>query len=138
MWQCDVGVSWRTQWISLLIHGVLILIILMSPWPEDYILFWLMLLVLVVFEWTRSQKRIASRKGELRLLPKNRLEWHGEEWLIRKKPWLTRWGFWLPVQHIDGKKSARIWLASDALSEAHWHELRQKLLYPSAAADEYE
>ncbi len=137
-WRCDVRVSWRTQLVSLLTHGVLILLILISPWPEGYGPIWLVLLTLVVFECIRSQKRIASRHGELRLLAERRIEWHGQEWLMLKKPWMPGFGILLSLQQIDGKKRRRLWLASDALGKAEWRYLRQRLLYPHAAADEEE
>jgi toxin CptA len=137
-WRCDVRVSWRTQLISLLTHGALILLILISPWPEGYGPIWLVLLTLVVFECIRSQKRIASRQGELRLLAERRIEWHGQEWLMLKKPWMPGFGILLSLQQINGKKRRRLWLASDALGKAEWRQLRQQLLYPQSAAAEDE
>jgi toxin CptA len=44
------------------------------------------LLTLVVFECIRSQKRIASRQGELRLLENQRVGWQGQEWQLVKQP----------------------------------------------------
>ncbi|MDN5987617.1 MAG: protein YgfX, partial [Hafniaceae bacterium] len=34
-WRCDVRVSWRTQLLLLVTHGILILLILLAPWPEN-------------------------------------------------------------------------------------------------------
>ncbi|WP_025122080.1 MULTISPECIES: protein YgfX [unclassified Serratia (in: enterobacteria)] len=135
-WRCDVRVSWRTQLVSLLTHGLLILLILIAPWPEGYGLIWLVLLTLVVFECIRSQKRIASRQGELRLLAERRIEWHGQEWLMVKKPWMPGFGIILSLQQINGKKRQRLWLASDAMSKADWRQLRQRLLFVQPATDE--
>ncbi|BFO11679.1 hypothetical protein GGER_41890 [Serratia rubidaea] len=69
-WRCDVRISWRTQLVSLLAHGALILLILISPWPESYDPIWLLLLTLVVFECIRSQTRIASRQGSCACFPR--------------------------------------------------------------------
>ncbi|GBU14177.1 hypothetical protein AwEntero_27780 [Enterobacterales bacterium] len=33
LWQCDLRVSWRSQLISLGIHGGIMLVILLAPWP---------------------------------------------------------------------------------------------------------
>lgn len=137
-WRCDVRVSWRTQLVSLLTHGVLILVILISPWPEGYGLIWLTLLTLVVFECIRSQKRIASRQGELRLLAEDRIEWHDHVWRLSKKPWMPGFGILLSLQQVNGKKRHRLWLASDALSKAEWRHLRQHLLYQYAIVNEEE
>ncbi|PVZ83038.1 hypothetical protein C9426_27720 [Serratia sp. S1B] len=136
LWRCDVRVSWRTQCLSLLMHGTLILLILISPWPVNYSVIWLVLLTLVVFECIRSQKRIASRQGELRLLAERRIEWQGQEWLIVKKAWMLRLGVLLSLQQVNGKKRCKLWLASDALSHAEWRHLYQQLLYPQVTFDE--
>ncbi|KEY59284.1 toxin CptA [Serratia sp. DD3] len=117
-------------------HGALILLILISPWPVNYSLIWLVLVTLVVFECIRSQKRIASRKGELRLLAERRIEWQGEEWLIVKKAWMLRFGVLLSLQQANGKKRCKLWLASDALSHGEWRHLYQQLLYPQVTFDE--
>jgi toxin CptA len=129
-WRCDVRISWRTQLLSLLTHGALILLILISPWPEGYGPIWLVLLTLVVFECIRSQKRIASRQGELHLLANQRVGWHGQEWQLVKQPWMPRYGILLTLQPAQGKKRRRLWLASDSMAKADWRHLRQALLYP--------
>ncbi|RDL23593.1 protein YgfX [Serratia fonticola] len=136
LWRCDVRVSWRTQLVSLLTHGLLILLILIAPWPEGYGPIWLVLLTLVVFECIRSQKRIASRQGELRLLAERRIEWHGREWLMVNKPWMPGFGILLSLQQVDGKKRHRLWLASDSMSKADWRQLRQRLSFEPSATDE--
>nr|WP_232103469.1 protein YgfX [Serratia liquefaciens] len=111
-------------------HGVLILLILISPWPEGYGPIWLVLLTLVVFECIRSQKRIASRQGELRLLENQRVGWQGQEWQLVKQPWMLRFGILLTLQPMQGKKRRRLWLASDSMAKTEWRHLRQQLLYP--------
>lgn len=70
--------------VFLLTHGVLILLILISPRPEGFGPLWLVLLTLVVFQCIRSQKRIAAVQGELRLLADRRFSWHGREWRLAK------------------------------------------------------
>ncbi|WON77948.1 protein YgfX [Serratia sp. UGAL515B_01] len=134
-WRCDIRVSWRTQLFSLLVHGALILLILLSPWPDVYAPIWLVLMILVVFECIRSQKNISSRQGLLKLLGERRVEWRGREWLMLKNPWMPRFGVLLSLQQVNGKKRCRLWLASDALGNEDWRHLRQRLLYPQSADD---
>jgi toxin CptA len=134
--QCEVRLSWRTQLISLLVHGALMLLILLSPWPVGYAPVWVVLLTLVVFECIRSQKRIAARQGELRWLGERRIEWRGREWMIVKQPWMPSWGILLTLQQINGKKRRRLWLASDALSTEEWCHLQRLLRYPQSGDDE--
>ncbi|VDY38498.1 membrane protein [Salmonella enterica subsp. enterica serovar Daytona] len=68
LWQSDLRVSWRAQWISLLIHGLVAAVILLMPWPLSYTPLWMILLSLVVFDCVRSQRRINTCQGEIKLL----------------------------------------------------------------------
>ncbi|VEA75198.1 membrane protein [Salmonella enterica subsp. arizonae] len=77
LWQSELRVSWRAQWISLLIHGLVAAVILLMPWPLSYTPLWMMLLSLVVFDCVRSQRRINTCQGEIKLLMDGRLRWQG-------------------------------------------------------------
>ena len=90
LWQSDLRVSWRAQWLSLLIHGLVAAVILLMPWPLSYTPLWMVLLSLVVFDCVRSQRRINARQGEIRLLMDGRLRWQGQEWSIVKAPWMIK------------------------------------------------
>ncbi len=68
LWQSDLRISWRAQWFSLLLHGVVAALVLLVPWPLSYTPIWLLLLSLVVFDCVRSQRRIHARRGEIKLL----------------------------------------------------------------------
>ena len=68
LWQSDLRISWRAQWFSLLMHGVVAALVLLMPWPLSYTPLWLILLSLVVFDCVRSQRRIHARQGEIKLL----------------------------------------------------------------------
>ncbi|WP_234013372.1 protein YgfX, partial [Cronobacter dublinensis] len=48
LWHSDLRVSWRSQWLSLLLHGAVAVIILLLPWPLRYLPVWMLLLSLVV------------------------------------------------------------------------------------------
>ena len=97
LWQSDLRVSWRAQWLSLLIHGLVAAVILLMPWPLSYTPLWMVLLSLVVFDCVRSQRRINARQGEIRLLMDGRLRWQGQEWSIVKAPWMIK----LSLIHIS-------------------------------------
>lgn len=68
LWQSDLRVSWRSQWMSLLLHGLVAAFVLLMPWPLSYTPLWLLLLSFVVFDSVRSQRRINARQGEIKLL----------------------------------------------------------------------
>lgn len=64
LWQSDLRISWRAQWFSLLMHGVVAALVLVLPRPLSYTPLWLILLSLVVFDCVRSQRRIHARQGK--------------------------------------------------------------------------
>lgn len=133
LWRCDVHVSWRTQVMFLLGHGALVLAILLAPWPENYSLFWLMLLVAVIFECIRSQRQIGRTRGELQQLAPQVWLWQQREWRLARRPWLCDWGALLILQSTQGTPCRRrLWLAADSMSREAWGELRRTLLGVSA------
>lgn len=125
--QSDLRVSWRAQWLSLLIHGLVAAVILLMPWPLSYTPLWMVLLSLVVFDCVRSQRRINARQGEIRLLMDGRLRWQGQEWSIVKAPWMIKSGMMLRLRSDSGKRQ-HLWLAADSMDEAEWRDLRRILL----------
>ncbi|ROP59713.1 toxin CptA [Enterobacter sp. BIGb0383] len=128
LWQSDLRVSWRSQWLSLLLHGVVAAIILLMPWPLSYTPLWLLLLSLVVFDCVRSQRRINARHGEIKLLMDSRLRWQGKEWAIVGQPWMLRSGMMLRLRGIEEPKRQHLWLASDSMDAREWRDLRRMLL----------
>ncbi|CAM3822674.1 hypothetical protein BS639_14050 [Rouxiella silvae] len=137
LWQCDLRVSWRSQLFSLAVHGILILAILLTPWPPEDWVIWLVLLVIVVSQAIRSQRRISARHGEISLLAQDRLLWRKQEWKIKQPVWMIDSGILLSLKRehtprgwfkaLRGKKN-KLWLASDSMSQEEWRHLRQVLL----------
>jgi len=137
LWQCDLRVSWHSQLISLGIHGAVMLTILLAPWPAGYWPVWMTMLLLVIFECIRSQRRITSRHGEISLLDNQRIIWQQEEWVIRKAVWMLKNGMLLSLQREKRKggllqaiRSSRqkLWLSADSMSQEEWRRLRQLVL----------
>lgn len=131
LWQSDLRVSWRSQWLSLLLHGVVAAIVLLMPWPLSYTPLWLLLLSLVVFDCVRSQRRINARHGEIKLLMDSRLRWQGHEWTIIGQPWMLRSGVMLRLRGVEDAKRQHLWLASDSMDMREWRDLRRMLLATS-------
>lgn len=130
-WCCNVHVSWRTQVIALLGYGALVLTILLAPWPESYGVsaFWLLLLVVVIFECIRSQRRIARNRGELQYSATGEWRWQQREWRLARRPWISDMGVLLLLQSSAGPaRRRRLWLAADSMSQEEWSELRALLL----------
>lgn len=131
-WHAELRVSWRAQWISLLLHGVAILALLLAPWPASYTLVWMLLLTLVVFECVRSQRRIRSREGDIALLEGGQVQWRQKRWHITGRPWMTRQAMLLTLRTPSGDRE-KLWLLRDSMDEEAWRQLRQLLLIPARA-----
>ena len=127
LWQSDLRVSWRAQWLSLLIHGLVAALVLLMPWPLSYTPLWLILLSLVVFDCVRSQRRINTRHGEIKLLMDGRLRWQGQDWTIQGPPWMLKTGMMLRLRADSGKRQ-HLWLAADSMDDAEWRDLRRLML----------
>lgn len=127
LWRCELRVSWAAQWQSLLIHGTVILLLLLIPWPGSYTLVWIMLLTLVLMESIRSQRRILSRVGPIELLSSTQFNWRRRQWFLVAKPWIGRWAIMLPLRSAEGKREW-LWLGIDSMDNAEWRLLRQHLL----------
>lgn len=116
------------QLFSLIVHGLLVLLILLAPWPDGYAVLWLGLVTLVVFGFIRSQRNIKSRHGEILLHSETSLRWQQQEWQIVKRPWVLKNGILLSLRASNGKGQQRLWLASDSMGNDEWRHLRQLLL----------
>jgi toxin CptA len=113
------------------------LMILLAPWPAGYWPVWMTLLLLVLFECIRSQRRITARTGEIVLTDDYRLLWRGHEWQIKQPVWMISHGALLSLRREKLKgglaqamrsRRQRLWLASDSMSQEEWRHLRQILL----------
>ncbi|SLM61816.1 Cytoskeleton Polymerization-inhibiting Toxin. Toxin of CptAB toxin-antitoxin pair (McNeil, 2012). The C-terminal CptA domain binds to and inhibits the polymerization of MreB and FtsZ in vitro [Dickeya aquatica] len=124
------------QLFSLMMHGLLVLMILLAPWPDGYAPLWLGLVTLVVFGFVRSQRVIKSRQGEISLHDENRLHWQQRDWLIVRRPWMLRSGILLSLRAANGKGRQHLWLASDSMGNAEWRRLRQLLQHPALSGAE--
>ncbi|MFG1173479.1 protein YgfX [Erwiniaceae bacterium CAU 1747] len=127
LWRCKLRVSWAAQWQSLLLHGAVILLLLLIPWPGSYTLVWIGLLTLVLMESIRSQRRILSRVGPIELLSSKQFQWRQQQWFLASKPWIGRWAILLPLRTKEGKREW-LWLGADSMENAEWRLLRQQLL----------
>jgi len=132
LWQSDLRVSWRSQWLSLLLHGLVAALILLIPWPLSFTPLWLVLLSLVVFDCVRSQRRINACHGEIKLLIDARLRWQGTDWDISGTPWMMNSGVMLRLRRVADGKRQHLWLAADSMDTREWRELRRMILQQPA------
>ncbi|MCL5499778.1 toxin CptA [Phytobacter palmae] len=132
LWQSDIRVSWRSQWLSLLLHGLMAAFVLLLPWPLSYTPLWLMLLSLVVFDSVRSQRRINACQGEIKLLMDARLRWQGVEWEIVGTPWMLNIGMVLRLRREKDGRRQHLWLAADSMDAQEWRDLRRLISQQSA------
>lgn len=130
LWQSELRVSWRAQWLSLLLHGVVAAVVLLLPWPLNYLPVWLLLLSLVVLDCVRSQRRINARHGVIKLLEDRRLFWQEREWCIQGQPWILRTGMLLRLRDSATSRNHLLWIASDSVEDGEWRELRRLITTP--------
>ncbi|MFB6434892.1 MAG: protein YgfX [Candidatus Malihini olakiniferum] len=116
------------QVFSLLVHVLLLLFILLAPWPDGYAILWLSMMTLVVFGVIRSQHNIKARHGEILLQDAAGLEWQDHRWRIIRRPWVLKNSIFLFLRRSDGKRCHQLWLASDNMDKQEWQYLRQLLL----------
>lgn len=135
LWQSDLRVSWRAQWLSLLVHGLVAILVLLLPWPMSYTLLWMLLLSLVVFDSVRSQRRIHARQGEIKLLMDYRLKWQGKEWEIIGTPWMLRSAMMLRLRQSGKTTGKPLWLSSDSMNAGEWRDLRRLMLQQQASGN---
>lgn len=128
LWQSELRVSWRAQWLSLLLHGVVAGIVLILPWPLNYLPVWLILLSLVVLDCVRSQRRINARHGEIKLLDGRRLSWKNQTWNIVGNPWMFNTGMLVRLRGKSASRTHYLWVAADGMEQSEWRELRRILL----------
>lgn len=129
LWQSELRVSWRAQCLSLLLHGSVVLLLLLAPWPVNYTPLWLLLLILTLLESVRSQRRIRRRCGTLSWQSGRQWYWREQRWQRQAAPWITPWMILLTLRNSGGQRE-RLWLFADAMSAAEWRLLRQRLLMP--------
>ncbi len=132
LWQSDLSVSWRAQWLSLLVHGLLTLLVLLMPWPINYTLVWMLLLLIVVFSCVRSQRRIHACQGTFKLLEDGCVCWKGYKWKMARKPWIIDSGIMLKLTRPGKRGSLHLWLAVDSIDSEEWCDLRRLLLQQQA------
>ncbi|MFC3191616.1 protein YgfX [Pseudocitrobacter faecalis] len=132
LWQSDLRVSWRSQWLSLLLHGLVAAFILLMPWPLSYTPLWLLLLSLVVFDCVRSQRRINSHQGEIKLLMDSRLRWRDQEWEILGQPWVLNSGMMLRLRRLASRRRKHLWIAADSMDAEEWRDLRRIMMQQPA------
>lgn len=127
LWQADLRVSWRAQWLSLALHGVLILIILFLPWPLNYMPLWLLLLFFVLLGFVRSQRRINGLHGEIQLLEDGSVVWLGLFWRLAQRPWMQRSVVLLVLHGSHEQRRTRLWVHADSMEDQQWRDFRRVL-----------
>ena len=126
--QYNLAVSWKTQFILGLIYGLIILAILISPWPDKYWPIWFLLLIFITFEAYITQRKLNKNKGILALLDTQSIMWKDEKWSIQHFPFILSFGMFLTLRSADNNKKYYLWIAADSLEKNQWRVLRHYFL----------
>jgi toxin CptA len=105
--------------LSLLCTGLLLAL----EWPDAWAWGRAPLLLLLLAEGWRNERRLAQRVGCLVLDAQGDWLWRGIRWRAeRKADWLP-WGVLLMLRNQQGKRW-RLWLMHDNLPPGEWRTLR--------------
>jgi len=122
-WQCDLRASRSARalnvTLSLLCSGLLLAL----EWPDAWAWSKAPVLVLLLAECWRNERRLVQRVGHLVLDVKGNWLWRGVRWRAeRKADWLP-YGVLLVLRNQQGKRW-RLWLMHDNLPPGEWRTLR--------------
>jgi len=97
--------------------------LLSLEWPEGWAWGKAPLLILMLLECGRNERRLRQRTGRLGLDEQGDWHWHGKRWqLARQADWLP-FGVLLTLQNQQGTRW-RLWLMMDNLPPYAWRSLR--------------
>nr|WP_244634668.1 protein YgfX [Erwinia persicina] len=119
----------------MLLHGGVMLLLLLAPWPPEASLVKVALLLLTGGECLRSCRRTRRWQGLFVLLNGRRVQWHQAQWQMVSPPWMTRHAVRLSLRDSQGRHE-RLWLFADGMDNSEWRLLRQQLLSKKEWRDE--
>ncbi|WP_047681883.1 MULTISPECIES: protein YgfX [Xenorhabdus] len=133
LWHSELRVSLRTRLFSSGVHGIILLVALLTPWFANSFYVWLLPLIIIsiVASWIRSQRNIMQYQGKLILFCGNKVYWQKERWKMTQPPWLSRYGIMLTLRAFEQAESfrhrpnIRLWVASDSMSVKDWRSFSQ-------------
>lgn len=134
LWHCDLRCSQRTQIFNLLGYSILFFCIILLSWSDFWFL-WIALLIGLLCEIIRNQKRLSALKGQLSLHSDGTAYWQAKNYQLTQKPFILEMGILLYLKEIHSHQQHCLWLANDSMPEKKWRSLRQILLQPSFSWD---
>nr|WP_244633686.1 protein YgfX [Erwinia persicina] len=118
-----------------MLHGGVMLVLLLVPWPASASLAKVALLLLTLRECLRSRRRTRRWQGLFVLLSGQRVQWQQAQWQLVSPPWMTRQAVRLSLRDSQGRHK-RLWLFADGMDNSEWRLLRQQLLSKKEWRDE--
>ncbi|MBK0099094.1 hypothetical protein IBT49_24145 [Erwinia sp. S63] len=121
--QCDVQPSRSARALNVTLYVLVTVWLLSLEWPEGWAWGKVPLLILMLLECGRNERRLRQRKGRLVLDEQGDWHWRGTRWqLARQADWLP-FGVLLTLRNQQGKRW-RLWLMMDNLPPYAWRTLR--------------
>jgi len=105
--------------LLLLVAGLL----LSLSWPVEWRWGKAPLLILLLLECWRHERRLMQRRGRLMLDEQGNWVWGGAPWRLARKPDWLPYGVLLDLRNPQGKRW-RLWLMYDNLPPYEWRTLR--------------
>ena len=105
--------------LLLLVAGLL----LSLSWPVEWRWGKAPLLILLLLECWRHERRLMQRRGRLMLDEQGNWVWGGAPWRLASKPDWLPYGVLLDLRNPQGKRW-RLWLMYDNLPPYEWRTMR--------------
>lgn len=122
-WQCNLHASRSARALNVAFSLLCAGLLLSLSWPDEWAWGKAVMLLLLLAECWRNERRLLQRVGILALDVKGDWLWRGMRWRAeRKADWLPC-GVMLVLRNQQGK-CWRLWLMHDNLPPGEWRTLR--------------
>lgn len=122
-WQCNLQASRSARALNVTLYLSCLCLLFSLSWPPEWAWGRMPILLLLLLEGWRNERRLAQRVGCLALEAEGDWLWQGARWQMqRKADWLP-WGVLLVFRNQQGQRW-RWWLMHDNMSPGEWRTLR--------------
>ncbi|NIF03094.1 hypothetical protein F3J38_24135 [Pantoea sp. Acro-805] len=121
--QCDLQPSRSARVLNVTLLLLVAGLLLSLSWPVEWRWGKAPLLILLLLECWRHERRLMQRCGRLMLDEQGNWVWGGAPWRLARKPDWLPYGVLLDLRNPQGKRW-RLWLMYDNLPPYEWRTLR--------------
>lgn len=121
MWQAQLSLSYQLLRLNALFYAALLGSSCILCWRYELSWFCLPILVLLIFEYRRSYRYLASISGDFAIQPSlNQLYWRRQRWRVMRKPLFLRYWVVIHIKSLHSGKQCRLCLSCTHFSRSEW------------------